>query len=221
MLVESEMYQPPHFREGRLDVQHALIRAHPFGALVSVGPDGLIANHFPFVVDAATGPLGTLRAHMSRGNAQWKSLGGAGEVLAIFQGPEGYITPSWYESKRETGKAVPTWNYVLVHVYGRPRVVEDRDWLARHVAELTDLHEGGREEPWAVSDAPVDFLDGMLKGIVGVEIEITRIEGKWKLSQNRTVADRAGVVEGLNAEGDERSLTMAGLVGSAGAPETR
>jgi transcriptional regulator len=215
------MYQPPHFGEDRLDVQHALIRAHPFGALVSVGPDGLIANHFPFVVDAGAGPLGTLRAHMSRANDQWKSLGSSGEALAIFQGAEGYITPSWYESKRETGKAVPTWNYVLVHVYGRARAVENRDWLARHVSELTDLHEAGREEPWAVSDAPDGFVDGLLKGIVGVEIEITRIEGKWKLSQNRPRADREGVVEGLGAQGDERSLTMAGLVQTSGEPEWR
>ncbi len=215
------MYQPPHFREDRLDVQHALIRAHPFGALVSIGPDGLTANHYPFTVDAVAGPLGTLRAHMSKANTQWKSLDGAGEVLAIFQGDEGYITPSWYETKRETGKAVPTWNYALVHVYGRARAIQDRDWLARHVSELTDLHEAGREEPWAVSDAPSDFVDGLLKGIVGVEIEITRIEGKWKMSQNRPAADRAGVVEGLAAQGDERSRALAGLVEAAGAPGTR
>jgi transcriptional regulator len=215
------MYQPQHFREDRLDVQHALIRAHSFGALVSIGTDGLIANHYPFVIDAEAGPLGTLRAHMSRANTQWKSLNSCGEVLAIFQGAEGYITPSWYETKRETGKAVPTWNYALVHVYGRPRVIEDRGWLARHVSELTDLHEAERDEPWAVSDAPAEFIVGMLKGIVGVEIEITRIEGKWKLSQNRPLADREGVVEGLTAQGDERSLTLAGLVQTSGAPETR
>ena len=208
------MYQPPHFREDRLDVQHALIRAHPFGAMVTLGPDGLIANHYPFVVDAAASTFGTLRAHMSRANDQWKYLSGIQEALVIFQGPHAYITPSWYATKAETGKVVPTWNYALVHVHGRPRVVDDADWLLRHVSELTAINEASQTEPSSVSDAPAEFVAGLLKGIIGFELEITRIEGKWKASQNRPVADRAGVVQGLSQLPDERSQAMASLVAS-------
>jgi len=209
------MYQPPHFREERLDVQHALIRAHPLGTLVSVGPEGLTANHYPFVLDASASTFGTLRAHMSRANDQWKHLGGIKEALAIFQGPHAYISPSWYPSKAETGKAVPTWNYAIVHVHGRPRVVDDPDWLLRHVGELTAINEANQAEPWTVSDAPAEFVAGMLKGIIGIELEITRIEGKWKASQNRSAGDRAGVTRGLSALGDERSQAMAELVATS------
>jgi transcriptional regulator len=208
------MYQPTHghFREERLDVQHALIRAHPFGALVTLGPDGLVANHFPFVVDSGASPLGTLRAHMARANRQWWSLDGSQEALVIFQGDHAYITPSWYPAKAETGKVVPTWNYALVHVYGRPCAIEDEAWLLRHVAELSDVNEASRAEPWSVADAPADFVAALLKAIVGFEIEIIRIEGKWKASQNQSESAREGVVRGLTAQGDERSLAVAGLV---------
>jgi transcriptional regulator len=209
------MYQPPHFREERLDVQHGLIRAHPFGALVSVGADGLVANHFPFIIDADASPLGTLRAHMARANDQWKALDGSQDALVIFQGAYAYVSPSWYPTKAETGKVVPTWNYAIVHAHGRPRIVEDGAWLLRHVSELTVQHEASQPVPWSVSDAPAEFVAGLLKGIVGIEIEITRIEGKWKASQNRPAADREGVVDGLTARGDERSLAMAGLVETA------
>lgn len=206
------MYQPPHFREERLDVLHTLIRTHPFGAMVTLGDDGLVANHYPFVIDPSQGPFGRLRAHMSRANTQWRELDGSREALVIFQGTDSYITPSWYPSKAETGKAVPTWNYAIVHVHGRPRAMHDPEWLMRHVGELTSQHEAGRAEPWSLADAPADFLEGMLKGIVGVELEISRIEGKWKTSQNRPEADRAGVVRGLTEQGDERSLAMAEMV---------
>jgi transcriptional regulator len=208
------MYQPTHgqFREDRLEVKHALIRAHPFGALVTVGSEGLVANHFPFIVDADASSLGTLRAHMARANGQWKELDGAAEALVIFQGPQQYITPAWYPAKAETGKVVPTWNYALVHAYGRPRIIEEPEWLLRHVSELSDANEASMPVPWAVSDAPAEFVGALLKAIVGVEIEITRIEGKWKTSQNRPESERAGVVRGLAARGDERSLEMAGLV---------
>jgi transcriptional regulator len=212
--LELLMYQPPHFREDRLDVQHALIRTHPFGALVTLGPDGLMANHFPFIVDADAAPLGTLRAHMARANDQWKALDGAQDALVIFQGAYSYISPSWYATKAETGKAVPTWNYAIVHVHGRARVVEDREWLLRHVSELTVQHEASQPEPWSVSDAPPEFVAGLLKGIVGIEIEIARIEGKWKMSQNRPAVDREGVVRGLTGLGDEQSAAVAALVGS-------
>src|SRR5207249_1650557 len=135
------MYQPPHFREERLDVQHALIRAHPFAAMVTVGPDGLVANHVPFVLDAEASSRGTLRAHLARANDQWKLLDGTHDALVIFQGAHAYISPSWYPVKAETGKVVPTWNYAIVHVHGRPRAIEDREWLLRHVSELTALNE--------------------------------------------------------------------------------
>ena len=208
------MYQPTHghFREERLDVQHALIPSHPFGALVSLGPSGLVANHFPFVLDAGTGPLGTLRAHMARANGQWQELDGDRDALVIFQGHHSYVTPSWYPAKVETGKVVPTWNYALVHVYGRPRMIHDQEWLLRHVSELSDKEEASQPTPWQVSDAPADFVAALAKAIVGIEIEIVRIEGKWKMSQNQPVPSREGVVRGLTARGDERSLAVAGLV---------
>lgn len=217
------MYQPTHghFREDRLAVQHALIRAHPFGSMVTVGPEGLVANHFPFIVDADAAPLGTLRAHMARANGQWMDLDGSREALVVFQGAHGYITPSWYPAKAETGKVVPTWNYALVHVYGRPRAVEDRAWLLRHVSELTDTNEASMPVPWSVSDAPEEFVGALLKAIVGIEIEITRIEGKWKTSQNQPETAREGVVRGLTAQGDERSLAMAGLVTATLGRDTR
>jgi transcriptional regulator len=215
------MYQPPHFREDRLDVQHAMIRAHSFGALVTLGRDGLEASHIPFVLDEKASPLGTLRGHLSRANGQWKAIDTTQEALIIFQGTHTYITPSWYQVKAETGKVVPTWNYVIVHAYGKPRVIEDGPWLAKNVADLTDLHEGTRAEPWAVGDAPDDFVAGLLRGIVGIEIEISRIEGKWKASQNRPESDRAGVIAGLAGQGDETSTAMSQIVAERGEVLTR
>ncbi len=209
------MYQPPPFREDRLDAQHGLIRAHPLGLLITHGRAGLFTSPLPFLLDDAASPLGTLRGHLARANPQWRDCGD-GEALVVFQGAASYVTPSWYETKRETGKVVPTWNYAMVQVRGRPRVVEDRAWLARQVTGLTDLLEGGRAHPWAVADAPAPFVEGQLKGIVGVEIEIVSIEGKWKVSQNRPEADRAGVVDGLRAQGDGISLAMANLVAGYG-----
>jgi transcriptional regulator len=214
------VYNPPLFREEGLEAQHGLIRAHPLGLLITHGPAGLFASPLPFLLDAAASPLGTLRGHLARANPHWRDLGDAA-ALVVFEGEEGYVTPSWYETKRETGKVVPTWNYAMVQVRGRPRPVEDREWLARHVADLTDRQEAGRAEPWAVSDAPEPFVAGQLKGIVGVEVEILRIEGKWKVSQNRPEADRAGVVAGLRAQGDAASLAMAGLVARRGASRNR
>lgn len=211
------MYQPPHFREDRLDVQHGLIRAHPLGMLVTNGSAGLVANPLPFVLDASASPLGTLKAHLSQANGQWRDVDPGQEALAIFQGVEAYVTPSWYETKRETGKVVPTWNYAVVQAYGRPRIVEDPDWLMRQIRELTAAQEGARPEPWAVDDAPAPFIAAQLKGIIGIEIEITRIEGKWKVSQNRPEADRRGVAEGLRALEGDASDAMAELVDAKGA----
>ena len=211
------MYQPPHFREDRLEVQHALIRAHPLGLLVTNGSTGLIANPIPFVLDEAASPLGTLQAHLSRANPQWRDFDPEQEALVVFQGTETYITPSWYEAKREHGKVVPTWNYAIVQAYGRMRVMDDAQWLQQQITAMTSAQEALLPEPWAVSDAPADFLAAQVKGIVGVEIEITRIEGKWKVSQNRSEADRRGVAEGLRALKSEDARRMADLVDSRGA----
>ncbi len=195
------MYQPAHFREDRLEVQHGLIRTHPFGLLITHGADGLLADPLPFLLDATASPKGTLRAHVARANPQWRVLMQSPEALVVFQGAYAYVTPSWYATKRETGKVVPTWNYAIVQAHGAARVIEDRDWLLKMVTDLTGAHEAGRADPWAVDDAPGAYVDAMLKGIVGIEIEITRIEGKWKVSQNRPEKDRTGVAIGLEADG--------------------
>jgi transcriptional regulator len=205
------MYQPPHFREDRLDVQHALMRAHPLGLLISSGAGGLMANPVPFILHADASERGTLACHVSRANPHWRELSVVEECLVVFQGPQEYITPTWYETKRETGKVVPTWNYATVHAWGKPHVTNDTDWLRRNVEALTRAHEGARALPWEVNDAPPEFVAAQLRGIVGIEIPITRIEGKWKVSQNRTEKDRAGVVSGLRKQGDA-SEPMAQLV---------
>ena len=211
-LEGAPLYQPAMFREDRLEVQHALIRAHPLGLLVTSGPDGPEANPIPFLVDAAASPLGTLRGHLARANGQWRAFDPEGPVLVVFQGVDAYVTPSWYETKRETGKVVPTWNYAIVQARGRARAVQDQDWLAAQVAALTASQEAGRAEPWAVSDAPAPFVASQLRAIVGVEVAITAIEGKWKMSQNRPPADRVGVVRGLEATGDPAAREAAALV---------
>jgi transcriptional regulator len=210
------MYQPPHFREDRLEVQHGFIRAHSLGMLVTMGGTGIVANPLPFVLDTDASPLGTLKAHLARANAQWRDFDPSQEALVIFQGVEAYVTPSWYASKRETGKVVPTWNYAVVQAYGRMRIVEDPAWLMRQIRELTNRQEASRPAPWAVDDAPADFISAQLKGIVGVEIEIVRMEGKWKVSQNRPEADREGVSAGLHALADDASRRMAELVDAKG-----
>jgi transcriptional regulator len=210
------MYQPSAFREDRLDVQHGLIRAHPLGLLITAGPAGLLANPFPFLLDAAGTEKGTLRLHIARANPQWKELAAIEECLVVFQGPQDYVTPSWYATKRETGKVVPTWNYATVHVWGRPRVMNDDSWLRRQIEDLTASREGSREAPWKVDDAPADFVAMQMRAIVGVEIPIGRIEGKWKMSQNRPEADRDGVIEGFRAMG-EAGEEIAALVAERGA----
>ena len=209
------MYQPPHFREDDLGVQHDLIRAHPLGLLVSAGASGLVANPIPFLIDPDTSALGTLRCHLARANGQCRDLAAVDECLVVFQGPQDYVTPSWYATKRETGKVVPTWNYATVHAWGRPRVIEDQAWLRRQLDDLTLLREGSRTAPWAVDDAPADFVRAQVKGIIGVEIAIARIEGKWKVSQNRPEADREGVLAGFREAG-ETAAPMARLVAERG-----
>ena len=206
------MYEPPLHRQDDLAAQHALIRARPLGLLVSHGPQGLLANAIPFLIDPARGKFGTLSAHMARANGQWRDLREASEALVVFQGADHYISPSWYATKRETGKVVPTWNYVIVQARGIPRVIEDEVWLRSQIDALTATHETPRAAPWAVADAPEDFIAAQVRQIVGLEIEITDIRGKWKASQNRNAADRAGVVAGLTGDGDPDAIAMAAIV---------
>jgi transcriptional regulator len=192
------MYVPPAFNETRLEILHAAIRAARLPLLIGTGPDGLIASHIPMLLDPDAGEFGTLYGHLASINPHAKATG---EALAIFQGPEAYITPSWYATKRETEKVVPTWNYVAVHAAGTPEWFTDSDRLLDLVTRLTNHHEAGRAQPWSVSDAPADFISGMLKGIIGFALPIARLDGKWKMSQNRPPADRAGVIAGLGQDG--------------------
>lgn len=197
------MYVPPAFREDRPQAIHALIDAHPLALLVSTGEDGPTANPVPMLLDLSAG---VLRCHLARANGQIGELRAAQaagrEVLAVFQGPQAYISPGWYASKAEHGRVVPTWNYLIVQVRGVPRVIEDADWLRGQVGALTDRHEAGLADPWSVGDAPDGFVAAQLRGIVGLELPLTRVTGKWKASQNRPAADRAGVIAGLEAAGD-------------------
>jgi transcriptional regulator len=213
--LERFMYEPPLHRQDDPKALYDLIRRHPLGLLVSHGPQGLIANALPFLVDPSVGKFGMLNAHMARANGQWRDLQEAGEALVVFQGWDHYVSPSWYETKRETGKVVPTWNYVIVQARGIPRVIEDEGWLRRQITALTLSQESPRSAPWAVGDAPEDFLAAQVRQIVGLEIEISDIRGKWKASQNRNSVDRDGVVAGLQADGDPAAVAMAEIVAGA------
>lgn len=206
------MYQPKLHRVEDLARQHDFMRAHPLGLLVTRGAESPAANPVPFLLDPGAGSLGVLRAHVARANPQWRELDGAREALVVFLDPGGYVTPSWYPSKREHGKVVPTWNYVCVQARGRPRAIHDRDWLRRQVDALTAEREAGRTNPWATADAPSDYMEEMLRALVGIEMAIESIEGKWKMSQNRSRADRSGVVAGLRSNGDAESLRLADIV---------
>jgi transcriptional regulator len=206
------MYIPKHFEERDTDVLHALIRSHPLGAWVTYVDDALQVNHIPFLVDATRGAHGTLVGHVARANGIWRTFSKSIASIVIFQGPQTYITPSWYASKREHGKAVPTWNYAVVHAHGVPQAIEDKEWLLGHVTALSAFHESQRTDPWRVYDAPADYIDTMLKSIVGIEIPTTSIAGKWKTSQNRSLPDKLGTIAGLRERGDEVALKMAALV---------
>ena len=206
------MYIPKHFEERDLAVLHALIRSNPLGTWVTEVDGQLVVNHIPFIIDATRSPFGTLVGHVARANTVWSTLSTRIESVVVFQGPQAYITPSWYATKREHGKVVPTWNYAVVHAHGVPHVVNDRGWLRDHVTKLTSIHESQLARPWSVSDAPSSYIDTMLEAIVGIEIPIARLVGKWKASQNRSVPDRDGVVAGLDERGDDESRQMARLV---------
>ena len=209
------MYLPKSFEPPDVNTLQHFIRAHPFGALVTMTSSGLDANHIPFVFDQEPSPYGTLRGHVARANPIWRECQASPDALVMFQGPDSFISPSWYPTKQETGAVVPTWNYIVVHAHGTVRVVEDAAWLRAHVEALTDRLEASREAPWAVSDAPADYIQKMVGAIVGIEMPIARLTGKWKLSQNRSERDRAGVVNGLQSEGSDSASTMAALVKDA------
>jgi len=191
------MYIPKDFEETRVETLHELIKTHPLAVLVTLTSTGLEANHIPMEIDPAPAPFGTLRGHVARANSIWREFSPDIQVLAVFQGPNTYVSPAWYPTKQETGKVVPTWNYAIVHAHGPLRVIEDREWLLELVERLTNQNEAGRPQPWKVSDAPADYIEKQLGSIVGLEIPIARLTGKWKMSQNRPAQDRAGVVEGL------------------------
>jgi len=197
------MYLPAHFEENRRDVLDALIAAQPLGALVTHGPHGLDANHLPFEHDPARGPLGTLRAHVARANPLWREAADAPDALVIFQGPAAYVSPNWYPGKHETHRQVPTWNYIVVHAHGRIVVRDDEAFVRGLVARLTRKMEAGEPVPWKMGDAPPDYLAQMLAAIVGLEIEVTKLTGKWKLSQNKPAADILGAADALRARASD------------------
>jgi transcriptional regulator len=207
------MYTPTQFKIEDAAEAHALMRAAPFATLVTTGSDGLTATHLPTVlkVDPAS-PLGRVECHLARPNPQWRTFAPEMDALAIFQGPDAYIRPGWYPSKADQGKAVPTWNYSVVHAYGRLEAVQDKEWLLAHVSELSQQHESPFAAPWSTADAPPDYLDSMARGIVGLTLRITRLEAKAKMSQNRDARDRAGVIDGLIRRGDADDHAVAALV---------
>ena len=195
------MYIPPHFNEDRIDVLHDAIRQGGLATLVTMTAEGMIASHLPLLLDTDPAPYGTLIGHLARANPQTKTTDAAVQAMVVFHGPEGYIGPSLYATKKETGKVVPTWNYVAIHAYGTIEFFDDPARLLNVVTRLTDQYETPRALPWAVTDAPADFVQGMLRGIVGLAIPIARLEGKYKMSQNRPKTEHAGIVSGLEAEG--------------------
>ena len=203
------MYLPSAFRQDDLAELHAQMQASPFALLTSAGAAGVQASHLPLLLAPDEGEFGTLYGHFARANPHWRDLQGGAEALAVFSGPDAYISPGWYPAKAEHGKVVPTWNYIAVHARGPVELIEEPERLLQIVSRLSDQHESGRERPWAVSDAPREYIDSMLRAIVGFALPIRRLEGQWKLSQNRQVADRAGVREGLAASDNPRDRELA------------
>jgi transcriptional regulator len=206
------MYIPRHNEEKRVSVMHSLMVSRPLGTLITLGSSGLFASHIPMILEDDGSQFGVLKGHISRANTQWRDFVSTVDALAIFAGDQHYITPTWYPGTKEHGKEVPTWNYVVVHAYGSLKVIQDEQWLRTNVEKLTNIHEAGSPVPWRVSDAPEDFIKSQLKGIVGLEMPIQRLEGKWKVSQNRTEQDRNGVIDGLAKLNTPESLAMKALV---------
>ncbi|MSO72798.1 MAG: FMN-binding negative transcriptional regulator [Rhodospirillaceae bacterium] len=206
------MYSPPQFREERIPVLQQAIRELAFGTLVTPGEFGFEASHLPMLMDPEPAPRGVLLGHMARANPQWKTLPACARALAMFVGPNSFITPSWYATKAETGKVVPTWNYIAIHAHGEIEFFDDPGRLREHVSRLTDAHEASRAIPWAVTDAPADYIDKLLGGIVGFKLTIARLEGTWTMSQNRDEPDRAGVHAGLIQEGGAAQKAVAKIM---------
>lgn len=206
------MYLPKHFKEDSLPALHRAIGEARLAVLITSGPAGIIASHLPMLLEPSPEPNGRLLGHVARANPQWRDHDAASEALAIFPGPEAYISPAWYATKKATGMVVPTWNYVAVHAYGRLEFFDDPVRLRSLVGRLTLRHESRRPAPWAVEDAPKDFIDMQLRAIVGFEMTIQRLEGKWKLGQNRSAADRAGAIAGLKEEGGPAEQAVAALM---------
>jgi transcriptional regulator len=194
------MYDPPHFREERPEVLHAVIRARPLATLVIAADGGFEVNHVPCALAGGAGAPAVLRAHVSRANPLARLARGGVPAVAVFAAEQGYVSPSWYPSKAGDGRVVPTWNYVVVHAHGTLRAIEDVEWLREQAGALVAQMESGRARPWSMADAPADYVDAQLRGIVGLELGIARLEGKWKLGQNRSEADRLGTAAGLDAE---------------------
>lgn len=206
------MYIPPQFEQPDIEIMHELIRNRPLATLVTLGANGIDANHIPLHLEPGHGSFGVLRGHSARANPLWCDLAPDIETLAIFHGPDAYISPSWYATKQETGKVVPTWNYAVVHAYGSLRIIDDAVWVRTQLEALTQQHEAAFPEPWAVSDAPEDFTEKLIEAVVGIELVITRLSGKWKVSQNQPLQNRLGVIEGLNGSGQSGAVAMAALV---------
>ena len=206
------MYLPKHFEERDPQRLRSFIQRYPLGSLVTATESGLDANHIPFVFAGTGSAVGTLHGHIARANPLWREGARDAPAFVIFQGPNSFISPSWYPSKRENARVVPTWNYAVVHVHGVLRFVDDPAWVRSHVEALTREHEEKRDPPWAVTDAPADFVEKMVAAVVGIEISITELVGKWKVSQNRSAADRVGVIEGLEGEASASSVAMAASI---------
>jgi transcriptional regulator len=211
------MYLPKHFEQQDEAAMAQLLQLHPLATVAWQAAGGLGAEHLPLMWERGPGDgaHGTLRGHVARANPVWREAAGS-PVLAVFQGPQAYITPSWYATKAETAKVVPTWNYAVVHLHGVLRITEDAAWLRALVERLTDTHEASRAHRWQVGDAPDDYIAMMLRAIVGIEIEVTQLQGKWKVSQNRSASDRAGVAAGLDTLDQDAARAMARLVDGAG-----
>lgn len=202
------MFQPPMFNEERIEVMQNMIKTHPFASLVSMQEGEIVADHIPLVMHSELSDKGILRGHISRANPIAEKRDETIDVLVMFSGPHHYITPSWYPSKAEHEKVVPTWNYIVVHARGKVKFITDPQWMLAHLTELTDRNEKERKTPWKVSDAPIEFIKRQFRGIVGIEIEITQLQGTWKVSQNKTKVDHQGVIEGLNSDSSEGAKMM-------------
>jgi transcriptional regulator len=203
------MYVPQMFEENRVEILHDLIRKNPFGTLVTLNEDGWSADHVPFLVEPAPEPYGVLHAHVARANPVWRNLSSKPDVLAIFQGPQAYVSPSWYVTKQETGMVVPTWNYAIVHAHGTLEAIDDPAWLRAFLHKLTNTHEAANAKPWSIADAPQHYIETQLRAIVGVKLTIKRLVGKWKMSQNRPAQDRLSVIQKFSAQGRDSSSAMA------------